>query len=100
MPGDVGRVDLELHEEDEGVAGRYVTEFERETAVVAGLVDGRGLQRVDAHALAPAGVELEDRLLQVVPGGDVEARLHEVATADRGRGINGDRRGRCLGPQG
>ena len=64
--------------------GSDVAEIEPQAPVVARLADRRRLDRVDAHALRPARVEHEPCIPEIALRGDVEARLHEVAAANRG----------------
>src|SRR5205085_45081 len=60
---------------------RDVSELERELPVPARLPNRARLDRVDRHALGPAGVEDERRLLQILVGVDVKARAPEEAAA-------------------
>ena len=78
---DVGRVDLELHEQDVAPARGHVAQVEHELAVVRALSDRRRLDRVRRHPLEPALVELEPRVLQVAVRGYREPRLPEQAAA-------------------
>src|SRR5207237_8150354 len=84
-PRDVRRVHLELHEEQVGLPLRDVAESELELAVAARLTRRAGRDRVDLLTLGPAGVEDEDRLLQVLPRSDVDAGRVD-APAPRARG--------------
>src|SRR5439155_1897487 len=84
--GDVGRVDLELQEEDVALALRDVAELEGEPSVVARFADGARLDRVDRLAFRPARAELQVGVLQRLPRANVESRLVEQAAAQpRGR---------------
>ena len=63
----VGRVDLELQPDDEPVSGFEPVVAEHDASVASGLADRRGLDRVDLHALHPAVVEHEPRMLERAP---------------------------------
>src|ERR671910_1041149 len=76
MP-DVGRVHLELEEEDVLLAGRDAAELEGKAAVAACLADRGRLDGVDRDPLGPAGVENERSLPDLADGVDPEARLVE-----------------------
>ena len=90
VPRDVRRVDLELQKEDVRLAAGDVAEVEEQAPVVASLADRRRLDRVHAHSLRPTRSEDELRVLEVALRGDVEARLHEIAAAHGGRGVDGE----------
>src|SRR5256885_16945071 len=72
-----------------------MSELERELPVLARLPNGARLDRVDRHALGPAGVEDESRLLEILIGIDVKARAPEEAAAQvlRRVELEGRRRG-------
>src|SRR4051812_40441384 len=80
-PGDVRRVDLNLQEQDVRAAPRDVPEVERELSVPARLADRARLDRVDRHALRPAGIEHQHGVLQVLVRVDVEPRAPQEAAA-------------------
>src|SRR3954469_17267107 len=83
---DVRRVDLELHEEQVGVACGDVSEIEAEPAVAACFIHRRRFDRVHGHSLEPSRMQNESRFFEVLTRGDVEARLiDEPATYAGGR---------------
>ena len=92
---DVGRVDLELHPDDEPVAGVDAVVAEHDAPVAAGLADRRGLDRVELHALDPALVEDEPRVLDGAQRADLDARLEEQPAAHRRRRGHAQRRPRA-----
>src|SRR5437764_4001849 len=91
---DVGRIDLELHKEDEALPRADVAELERHAPAVARLAHRARLDRVDRHPLGPARSEHEVGVLDVLPRGDVEARLVEEASAQPCRSVDLERGGR------
>src|SRR5438067_2528051 len=97
---DVRRVDLELHVEDEGLVLRDVAERELELPVIARFARRARLDRVDRHALGPAGAELQDRVLDLLMRGDVKTGLPEQAAAQPSRGVDAERGGPNAGLRG
>ena len=79
---DLGRVDLEVEEEDVLGAGPHVPEVEGDLPVPARLADGRRDGRVQRDPLDPAGVEHERRSLDLPVGADREAGHEEEAAAN------------------
>src|SRR4051812_25489873 len=69
-------------------------EIEAQRAVFARLAVRLRLDRVDAHALEPAGAELQPSILQRAAGRDVEPGLIDVARADARRPVDVDACGR------
>src|SRR5580765_6321263 len=61
-----------------------VTQLEREPAVVGAFAERARLDRVDGHAFDPAGIEDQDRVLDVSVGDDVKPRREEQPTAKVG----------------
>ena len=82
------RVDVELQEEQVVVAGGNVAELERNATVAARLPHRRRLDRVQRHALEPAGVEDDGGVLDLTDRLDVEARLEREPAADALRRVD------------
>src|SRR2546423_11790594 len=97
---DVRRVDLELHVEDEGLVLRDMAERELELPVIARFARRARLDRVDRHALGPAGAELQDRVLDLLMRGDVKAGLPEQTAAQPSRSVDAQRGGPDTGLRG
>src|SRR5919202_4665064 len=94
---DVRRVDLELEPHAQEVARLHRVVAEDDAPLARGLSDRGGLDRVDRHALEPAVVEHDPRVVDRRRGADVEPRLEEQAAADARRRGQPHRRGRDAG---
>src|SRR5919108_3041611 len=97
MTPHVRGVDLELHEDEQGLAGGNTPEIEGDATVPARLADRRRLDGVQMHLLEPAGVEHERRVFDLTVGADAEARHPEQPAPEGRRRVDVERGGRSRG---